>query len=283
VLRKIVLKRALVENFNWWSDDGNPLALLIFFNRNPVLPVSDLKFEPKQGFTVCGLTQGTSMIPQGLTAIKEGLPYLLEGALVNIAVVLGAMALGFALGLPLAVGHVYGNRKTRGLIGIYILFFRGIPLLVLLFLFYFGLFSLSGINASAFTVAIVVLGLISAAYQSQILRGAILSLPEGQMKAALSIGMSKKKAIFFVILPQALRLSIPGWSNEYSILLKDSAVAYALGVAELMARAHHVASRTYQHLYLYLTAGFIFLLLTYLGTKGLNVLYKKVGIPGYLR
>jgi hypothetical protein len=79
--------------------------------------------------------------------------------------------------------------------------------------------------------------------------------PEGQLKAARALGMSDAKAILFIILPQAMRLSIPGWSNEYSIVLKDSAVAYALGVAEVMARAHFVASRTYQHLPLYFTAG----------------------------
>ncbi len=84
-----------------------------------------------------------------------------------------------------------------------------------------------------------------------------------------------------IILPQALRLAIPGWSNEYSVLLKDSAVTYALGVAELMARAHHVASRTYQHLVLYLCAGFIFMILTFLGTRALNALHRRVKLRGY--
>lgn len=191
------------------------------------------------------------------------------------------MCLGLVIGVNLAVGQVYGNRWIRYVIGIYIWFFRGVPLLVLLFLFYFGLFSLLGINLSAFTVAIIVLGLITAAYQSQIFRGAILSLPEGQLKAARALGMSDTKAVFLIILPQALRLSIPGWSNEYSIVLKDSAVAYALGVMEMMARAHFVASRTYEHLPLYFTAGLIFLTLTYLGTKGLRLLEEKVRIPGY--
>jgi polar amino acid transport system permease protein len=93
--------------------------------------------------------------------------------------------------------------------------------------------------------------------------------------------MSDFKAICFIVLPQALRLSIPGWSNEYSIILKDSAVTYALGVAEIMARAHFVATRTYQQLPLYLTAGVIFLILTYTGTKVLRHLEEKVRIPGY--
>ncbi len=220
---------------------------------------------------------------KSLLVIEQGLPYMLQGAVVNVIVVLSAMLFGFLLGLPLAVGQVYGNRLIRRIIGIYVWFFRGIPLLVFLFLFYFGLFTWLNINMSAFMVATIVLGLISSAYQSQILRGAMASLPQGQMKAARALGMSDTKAIVFIILPQAFRLSIPGWTNEYAILLKDSAVTYALGVTELMSRAHHIASRTYQHLAIYLAAGFIFLIFTYIGTKLLNMLHKKVSIPGYSR
>jgi polar amino acid transport system permease protein len=218
-----------------------------------------------------------------LIAIGDALPYLLQGTLVTMTLITGAMGLGLVLGVLLAVGLVYGHPYLRRLFNLYVWFFRGVPLLVLLFLFYFGLFTMLGINISAFAAAVVVLGLISAAYQSQIFRGGILSLPEGQLKAARALGLSDTKAIFFIVLPQALRLSIPGWSNEYSIVLKDSAVAYALGVAEVMARAHFVASRTYQHLPLYFTAGVIFLILTYVGTKALRVLEERVRIPGYMR
>jgi len=218
---------------------------------------------------------------ESLIVLYGALPYLLRGSLVTIAVVVGAMFLGLVLGIHLAVGQVYGGRWLRRAIGLYVWFFRGVPLLVLLFLFYFGLCSLLQINLSAFTVSVIVLGLISSAYQSQIFRGAIMSLPQGQFKAARALGMSDGKAIVLIILPQALRLSIPGWSNEYSIVLKDSAVAYALGVMEMMARAHFVASRTYEHLPMYFVAGFLFMILTYLGTKGLRVLEEKVRIPGY--
>jgi len=220
-------------------------------------------------------------MPESLTAVIDALPYLLEGSFVTLIVIAGSMALGLALGVPLAVGQVYGHPVLRRLIGLYVWFFRGIPLLVFLFLFYFGLCTALDINLSAFSVAIIVLGLISSAYQSQIFRGAILSLPEGQLKAARALGMSDLKEIASIILHQALRLSIPGWSNEYSILLKDSAVTYALGVAEIMARAHFVATRTYQQLPLYLTAGVIFLILTWIGTKALRLLEEKVRIPGY--
>lgn len=221
------------------------------------------------------------MTSQGITAIQEGFFYLLKGTWINLAVVIGAMGFGFLIGLPLALGQIYSGKTTRRIIGIYVWFFRGIPLLVLLFLFYFGLVSFLNINLTAFSVAIIVLGLISSAYQSQILRGAILSIADGQMKAARALGMSDAKAVFFIILPQALRISIPAWSNEYAILLKDSAVTYALGVSELMSRANHVASRTYQHLHLYLLAGFMFMLLTYLGTRCLAALEKRLKIPGY--
>jgi polar amino acid transport system permease protein len=220
-------------------------------------------------------------MPESLTAIIDALPYLLKGSVVTLIVVVGAMLLGLVLGIPLAVGQVYSHPALRRAIEVYVWFFRGIPLLVFLFLFYFGLCTALNINLSAFAVAIIVLGLISSAYQSQIFRGAILSLPEGQFKAARALGMSDLKAIYVIILPQALRLSIPGWSNEYSILLKDSAVTYALGVAEIMARAHFVATRTYQQLPLYFAAGVIFLVLTWLGTRGLRILEEKVRIPGY--
>jgi len=220
-------------------------------------------------------------MPESLIAVADALPYIMEGSVVTITVVIGAMGLGFVLGMPLSVGQVYGPSWMRRMIVVYVWFFRGIPLLVFLFLFYFGLCTLLEINLSAFTVAVIVLGLISSAYQSQIFRGAILALPEGQLKAARALGMSDAQAFLHIIVPQALRLSIPAWSNEYSIILKDSAVTYALGVTEIMARTHFVATRTYEHMPLYIAAGVIFLILTSLGVKGLHALENRVRIPGY--
>lgn len=218
---------------------------------------------------------------EGLLVIKESLPYLLEGAGVTASAVVGAMLLGLIIGVFLAVLQVYGPRSLGRLAGLYVWFFRGVPVLVLLFLFYFGLFSLMGVNLSAFMSVILVLGMTSGAYQSQIYRGAIESLPYGQLKAARALGMSDWKAIKYIILPQALRLSIPGFSNEYSIILKDSALAFVLGTSEIMARTHFVASRTYQHLPLYVTAGILYFILTWLGVKALRRLEDKARIPGY--
>lgn len=218
---------------------------------------------------------------ESILVVKEALPYILQGALVTVGIVLGAMGIGLALGIPVAVVQVYSPRTFGLLASAYVWFFRGIPVLVLLFLFYFGLFSLIGLNISAFAAAVIVLGLRGGAYQSQIFRGAILSLPRGQMKAARALGMSDVQAIQSIILPQALRLSIPGWSNEYSIVLKDSAIAFVLGTSEIMSRTHFVASRTYEHLPLYLAAGAVFFILTTIGLRSLRALEKKVSLPGY--
>jgi len=99
--------------------------------------------------------------------------------------------------------------------------------------------------------------------------------------AAQSLGMSKWKAIWNIIVPQALRISIPGWSNEYPAMLTESAVTYAIGVMEVLTRGNFIASRTYRPMPIYLTCAIIFLILSYSGMKILHVLETKVRIPGF--
>ena len=222
-----------------------------------------------------------------IPVILNALPYILQGSVVTLITVIGSLALGFCIGLPLAVLQVYGPSFIRRLIGVYVWFFRGMPILLLLFLFYFGLFEVIGLNLSTITASCLVLGMASAAYQSQIFRGSIETLPVGQFRAARALGMNDGQAmttfqaIRSVTLPQALRLSIPGWSNEFSILLKDSALCFVLGTPEIMARTHFVASRTYEHLPLYITAGLLYFGITLVGVHILRVLERKVHIPGY--
>ncbi len=216
-----------------------------------------------------------------LSTIIEAFPYILEGTLVTVVLVAGALSLGFCLGVPMAVAQVYAPKPAALLVSFYVWFFRGVPVLLLLFLFYYGLFGLIGLDVGTIGASCIVLGMTSAAYQSQIFRGAIMSLPAGQLKAGRALGMTDFQTIRHVILPQALRLSIPGWSNEYSILLKDSAMCFALGTPEIMARTHFVASRTYEHLPLYITAGLIYFAITMAGVTLLRRLERKARIPGY--
>lgn len=220
-------------------------------------------------------------MPHALAVVFDSLPYLLQGSFLTIGIVVAAMCLGLVLGICMAVGLVYGNRFVKYLLTAYVWIFRGVPVVVLLFLFYFGLFNFLDLQFSAFTAVTIVLGMTTGAYQANIFRGAILSLPKGQFNAAIGLGMSEIQAIKNIVLPQILRMSIPAWSNEYSIILKDSALAFVIGAPEIMARTQFVASRTYQHLSLYITAGIIYFLLTWAGVIALRKLEKHLRIPGY--
>ncbi len=212
--------------------------------------------------------------------VWDALPYILGGSFVTLANVGVALAMGLVMGVPLAVGQVYGPSWMRRCISLYVWFFRGIPILVLLFLC-FGLFVSIGLPANPFFIACIVLGCTSTAYQSQIYRGAIQALPQGQMKAAKALGMKQSTAIRHIILPQVLRMSIPGFANEFSILLKDSAICYVLGTQEIMARANFVASRTHEHLLLFAAAGLLYFFITLVGVRLLRTLEQKIYIPGY--
>lgn len=220
-------------------------------------------------------------MPTSLSVVIDSMPYLLQGSFITAGIVVSAMLLGLVIGIFMAVGLVYGNRYIKGLLSVYVWVFRGVPVVVLLFLFYFGLFTYLGLNFSAFTSVTIVLGMTTGAYQANIFKGAILSLPQGQFKAASALGMSNGQAIRNIVLPQILRMSIPAWSNEYSIILKDSALAFVIGAPEIMARTQFVASRTYQHLSLYIAAGVIYFLLTWGGVIALRKLENSLRIPGY--
>ena len=214
--------------------------------------------------------------------IWDYLPYLLQGGEWTLGLVAGGLALGFVVGLPIAILQTFGGVAVRRPSDVYVWFFRSVPLLVLLFLFYWGLFPAMGLHLDTFACSILVLGLRSAAYQSQVFRGAILSVGEGQLVAARAVGMSRLKAIRHILLPQALRISLPGWSNEYASILKDSAVCFALGVLEILTRARYVVMATDEPLLPYFIAGGLFLVLTYGGTKLLHVVYEKTRITGLI-
>ncbi len=218
---------------------------------------------------------------ENISVVLKSLPFLLEGIPVTLGLVLEALFLGLVIGLALAIGQMYGNKYLARLIAIYVWFFRGLPTLVLLFLFYFGFFPFLGLDISAFSIAVIALGMRSSAYQSQILRGAIQSLGEGQMLAARSLGMSKATAVTSIIIPQAMRIALPGWSNEYPVLLTDSAVTYAIGVMEILTRGSLLVSSTYKPMPLYLTCAVIFILLNYAGMQLLHMIEKRTRIKGF--
>ena len=215
-----------------------------------------------------------------MISLSKYLPYIFEGSLWSLGLVLGGLGIGFIIGVMFSLIQVYGSSPLRRLISLYIWFFRGTPLIVQLFLFHWSVFPALGIKSTPLITSITVLGLRSGAYQSQIFRGAIGSIEEKQMLAAKAIGMNDWDAISSIILPQALRIALPQISNEYSIILKDSAICFILGVMELMTRAKYTAIATGIALIPYLMAGLIYIGLTYIGAKLFDLLYLKMMIPG---
>ena len=215
-----------------------------------------------------------------MISLSKYLPYIFEGSLWSLGLVLGGLGIGFVIGVMFSLIQVYGSSPLRRLISLYVWFFRGTPLIVQLFLFHWSIFPALGIKSTPLITSITVLGLRSGAYQSQIFRGAIGSIEEKQMLAAKAIGMNDWDAISSIVLPQALRIALPQISNEYSIILKDSAICFILGVMELMTRAKYTAIATGIALIPYLIAGLIYIGLTYIGVKLFDLLYLRMMIPG---
>ena len=214
---------------------------------------------------------------ESLTVVTDSLGYLLGGVLVTLELVGAALLLGFILGILLVVGQVYGPKPVRGFVAVYVWFFRGLPNLILLFLFYFVFLP----TLPVFLIAVIVLGMRSAAYQSQIFRGVIENLSEGQTLAARSLGMTNWQTIKHIIIPQTLRLALPSWANEYPVLLTDSAVASAIGVTELLTRTGFRVAATGNAMVLYLACAVIFILLNYGGMLLIQKIEERIRIPGF--
>lgn len=203
--------------------------------------------------------------------------YIVQGTAITIAVTLVALPFGLLMGLCLALLHTYGGKVLNRAAAAYSLLMRGVPPIVLLFILYF---ILSGsINLSPFWAGSLSLGVVSSAYQMEILRGALLAVGGGQMTAARAVGMSRLRAIQYIILPQALRLAIPPWSNEASIVLKDSSLVYALGVPEVLRRAQQLSATTQQPFLAYGAAALIYFVLVFAVNRGLDYLSERTKLP----
>lgn len=214
-----------------------------------------------------------------LTFFQEALPALGQGAVVTVELTLVGVGMGLILGLLAALARVYGSRGWRWLAVGYIELFRGTPVLVQLFLVYYGLPGV-GLTLDRMTSAFLALGLNSGAYQAEYLRGALLAVGEGQMMAGRAIGMSRWKTIRHIILPQALRLAIPAWANEPIALLKSTAVAFLIAVPDLMTKAKAIAVQTYDPIASYSAAAVVYLALVFAVDFGLKWLERATRIPG---
>ena len=205
---------------------------------------------------------------------------ILSGFILTLQMTFFGVLMGLVLGILLAIGDLYGGKTVSTIIKFYVEFFRGSPLVVQLFIFYYSIPNVLNILIDRFTVGFIVFALNSAAYQKGYIKGAMESVYVDQMTAALSLGLSKFQAIRYVVLPQALRIVIPAWSNEFCSLAKSTSALLVIGVPELTSALKTIASWTWRVLEVYALGALIYLLWISIVMKAMDVLYNRVKIPG---
>lgn len=205
--------------------------------------------------------------------------FLLGGTLATVLLTLTSVLLGFLGGFPAGAIEVYGSGWPRRLVEGVGTVLRGTPIVVIMVYFFFVL----QVSESAFVTATLALGLRSAAYQSQIFRGALQSVDEGQLEAARALGLDQLGAVRHVVVPQALRRSVPSFQNEFTIVLKDTSVAFAIGFGELLKRSRdlfispvHGGTAIFE-IVVFMSA--IYFVLTFGTNRGLDWVNERFAIP----
>lgn len=208
----------------------------------------------------------------------QSLPLLTEGALLTLKLTVFSLILATIVGL---ISCLFGmNKYLKYISGFYISVIRGTPILVQVFFIYFsfpgfvqmfgktiGIDPLAGFRLSAYAAGVISLTLNSGAYLSEIFRGGIQAVSKGQMEAARSLGMSYSHAMAKVILPQALKISIPSVVNQFIICLKDTSIISTIGLAELMWQGKQIVSRNFRSAEIYLIVGVYYFIMIFILTK----------------
>ena len=213
------------------------------------------------------------------------LPKLMQGLWVSVALIVPSALLGAVFGIITGVARVYGPRWVRRTADGYVGLFRGTPLVVQLYFWYFALPYLSvgdfRIVLSPMAASILGFALCSAAYQSEYIRGGLLSIKQGQLKAAAALGMGPLQTVLNVVLPQAVRRALPGCGNEVIYLIKYSSLASIITVGELTGVGRAVAKATWRNIEVFAAVGAYYLVLVTLATLLLRVIERRLTIPGF--
>lgn len=210
--------------------------------------------------------------------IIDRLPLLLQGTVYTIQLTFFAIIFGTLIGLLVAFGKIVHNPLLNALSSLYTWIFRGIPLLVQLFIIYYGLGSLGikWLEFSSYEAAVIGLSLCGGAYIAEILRAGIQSIDKGQLEAAYSLGMNWRQAMFRIIIPQAYRRLLPPMGNEFISLLKDTSLVAIISMTELLKQAQTQANASFKPFEMYITAGIIYLILTTFFTLSFSYIEKKL-------
>ena len=197
-----------------------------------------------------------------MNLVVNSFPLLLIGAGVTIQITVLSTAIGFVIGLVVGVARISHLRPLRLLAEVYVEFFRGTPLLVQIFLFYFALPVITGQRIDPFIAAISACGINSGAYVAEIFRAGIQSVDEGQMEAGRSLGMTWLQTMRYIIVPQAFKRVIPPLGNEFIAMLKDSSLVSVIGFEELTRRGQLIIAKTYGSFEIWMSVAVIYLVMT---------------------
>ena len=206
---------------------------------------------------------------------------MLRAALVTLMVSLAAMGIGLFISIFGTLSKLSNKIYVRVLADVYTTIIRGIPELLVIYLLFFGgsnaimslakLFGYYGyIELNAFVIGSVAVGAISGAYSTEVMRGAFLAIPKGQIDAAKSVGMNKFLIFKRILIPQVLRYALPGLGNVWQLTLKDTALIMVTGLVEIMRQAHVAAGSTYSPFTFYITAALLYLILTTASNRVFN-------------
>jgi octopine/nopaline transport system permease protein len=206
---------------------------------------------------------------------------MLRAALVTLMVSLSAMGIGLFISIFGTLSKLSNKIYVRVLADVYATIIRGIPELLVIYLLFFGgsnaimslakLFGYYGyIELNAFVIGSVAVGAISGAYSTEVMRGAFLAIPKGQIDAAKSVGMNKFLIFIRILIPQVLRYALPGLGNVWQLTLKDTALIMVTGLVEIMRQAHVAAGSTYSPFTFYITAALLYLILTTASNRVFN-------------
>jgi len=210
----------------------------------------------------------------------EVMPTLLMGLVVSIKLIVPSAFLGLFIGIIIGALRVYGSTLLKKVADGYVLIFRGFPLVIQLFIWYFGLPHI-GIYLSPMVAAIVGFSLCSSAYHSEYVRGAFLSVKTGQTMGAKALGFSKIQMIRFITLPQAFRRALPGCGNEIIYLIKYSSLAYMITCIELTGQGKIIASETFKYTEIFMIIGAIYLFLSTIASWILHRVEDSLRLPGF--
>jgi len=201
----------------------------------------------------------------------------LQAALITIGLSIIGMMIGTFIGLGVALLKISEHKILVWIGSFYTWIFRGIPLLVQLFVLYYGLPGI-GIYLPSYIAAIIGLSLCSGAYIAEIIRAGIQSIDKGQMEAALSLGLTRAQAMRRIIIPQTYRRLVPPMANEFITLLKDTSLASVITVVEVLRTSQLIAANTFRVFVMYITAAICYLFLTTVITSLLGIVEKKLAV-----